>query len=103
MSMTTTGTLEESARRLFPNQNLDQVFAGLLLERAQRNLIKYQVTARQFETEYGQSFAAFRQHILTSEPDFRVEQDYFDWELSVTGVADMQAEIKRLRSLSNKP
>ena len=67
------------------------------LERAQRNQIKYQVTARQFEAKYGQPFEAFRQRVLTSEPAFQVEQDYFDWELAVTGIADMQAEIQRLR------
>lgn len=30
---------------LFPNQSLEQVLAELLLERAQKNLIKYQVMA----------------------------------------------------------
>jgi len=27
---------------------------------------------------------------------FEVEQDYFDWELAVTGISDMQREIQRL-------
>jgi hypothetical protein len=82
---------------LFPNQSIDQVIAGLLLERAQRNLIKYQVTARQFEAKYGQPVEVFRRQVLTSEPAFHGEQDYFDWELAVTGIADMQAELQRLR------
>jgi translation initiation factor 2 alpha subunit (eIF-2alpha) len=102
MTIATTRTLEESARRLFPGQSLDQAIAGLLLERAQRNLIKYQVMARQFESKYGQPFEAFRQKVLSSEPAFDVEQDYFDWELAVTGIADMQAEIQRLRALAGE-
>jgi len=46
MSATATTILEASARRLFPDLSLDQVLAELLLERAQRNLIKYQTMAR---------------------------------------------------------
>ena len=33
--------VEASARRLFPTLSLEQVLAKLLLEQAQRNLIKY--------------------------------------------------------------
>ena len=74
--------------------------AELLLERAQKNLIKYQVGARQFETKYGRSFDAFRQVILSTEPPFEMEQDYFDWELAVTAIGDMQREIQRLKGPS---
>ena len=99
MSVNATATLENSARRLFPNLSLDQALAELLLERAQKNLIKYQAMARQFETKYHQDFEAFRQRVLESEPMGEMEQDYFDWELAVTGIADMTEEIKRLRNL----
>ncbi len=99
MSINTTAVLETSARQLFPNQSLEQVLAELLLERAQRNFVKYQVLARQFAAKYAQDFESFRQQVLTSEPDFAVEQDYYDWEMAVTGMADMQQEIERLRQL----
>lgn len=91
--------LETSARRLFPDLSVDQVFAELLLERTRKNLIKYQTLARRFETKYKQSFPAFRQWILSSEPPSEVEQDYFDWELAVTGIGDMEQEIERLSAL----
>ena len=43
--------IQESAERLFPNQNLDQVLANLLLEYAQRNLVKYRVHARRLYSD----------------------------------------------------
>ena len=92
--------IQASAQRLFPNTTLDQVFVELLLERAQKNLIKYQAQARQFETKYHQDFESFRQTVLRSQPDFETEQNYFDWELAVSGIADMEKEIERLRGLS---
>ena len=71
----------------------------LLIERAQKNLIKYQTTAREFETKYAQTFEFFRKKILSSKTDSATEQDYFDWELAVTGVADMKNENKRRKYL----
>jgi len=95
--MNLTSTLETSARRLFPNQSPEQVFAELLLERAQKNLIRYQTAVRHFETKHKQDFESFRKFILSTELSFEIEQDYFDWELAVTGIADMKDEIERLK------
>ena len=102
MSITTTALLETSARRLFPTKTLDQALAELLLERAQKNLIKYQTMTRHFEAKHKQSFDVFRQHILESRPPFELEQDYFEWEMAVSGVTDMQKEVERLRGLEGR-
>ncbi|MEA3340702.1 MAG: hypothetical protein U9R15_12100 [Chloroflexota bacterium] len=90
MDVSTATTVKVSARRLFPDLSLDQVLARLLLERAQKNLIKHRTMARQFKAKYSQDFETFRHKVLHSEPTFQVEQDYFDWEMAVTGVTDME-------------
>ena len=95
--------IESSAKRLFPNLQPEQAIVELLLERAQKNLIKYQSAAREFEAKHGRDFETFRKMILASKPDSATEQDYFDWELAVTGIADMQDEIKRLKALQKTP
>ncbi|MCB8936005.1 MAG: hypothetical protein KIS95_04330 [Anaerolineae bacterium] len=82
-----------SVKRLFPRLSKDEALASLLLERAQRNLIKYQSQARLYENKYGQPFSEFRRMIVESEAGAEKEQDYFDWELAVTGVEDMRLEI----------
>jgi len=74
--------IASSAQRLFPTLSLEAVLAHLLLEHAQKNLIRYQSMIHQFEMKYGQQFEHFRQQILTTNPDFETEQDYFDWELN---------------------
>ncbi len=94
--------IQASAQRLFPNASLDQVMVELLLERAQKNLIKYQTQVRQFETKYGKDFETFRQEVSRTESPFEKEQDYFDWELAVSGISDMEEEIERLRDLGQQ-
>lgn len=91
--------IESSAKRLFPNLQPEQAIVELLLERAQKNLIKYQSAAHEFSTKYAEDFETFRKRILGSKTDSATEQDYFDWELAVTGASDMQEEIKRLKAL----
>lgn len=103
MTTSTMTLLQDSAQRLFPNLDFDQVLAQLLLERAQKNLIKYRTAERDFETRYGVGFETFRHQVLAGQPAFEVEQDYFDWELAVTAVTDMEDEIKRLRHLTSSP
>jgi translation initiation factor 2 alpha subunit (eIF-2alpha) len=91
--------VKASAQRLFPDQSLEQVLAELLLERARKNLIHYRAMASRFEEKYQQAFATFRKQILDDEPACEEEQDYFDWEMAVTGIADMETEIQQLQTL----
>lgn len=98
----TLNTLESSAKRLFPNRKPEQVLAELLLEKAQKNLIKYQSAARQFQEKYKETFEEFRKKMFEAKLNSTAEQDYFDWELAITGIEDMQDEIKKLRPLSKK-
>ena len=95
-------SIESSAKRLFPNLPPAQAILELLLERAQKNLIKYQSMARDFQKKYERDFESFRKMILASKPDSITEQDYFEWELAVTGIVDMQEEINRLKALRKK-
>ena len=103
MSLNLAEKIESSVKRLFPSLSPEQALAELLLERAQRNLIKYQSAARRFEAKYHQDFPTFRKQILQSEPDFEPEQDYFEWEMAVTGITDMTEEIERLRRPTSQP
>lgn len=95
-------SIESSAKRLFPNLTPEQAILELLLERAQKNLIKYQSMARDFQKKYERDFESFRKLILASKPASITEQDYFEWELAVTGIVDMQEEINRLKALRKK-
>ncbi|HEY1408050.1 MAG TPA: hypothetical protein VF434_03865 [Promineifilum sp.] len=92
----------DSAKRLFPGLSKDEALASLLLERAQRNLIKSQAQARDYATKYGQTFEQFRRMILEGEPGSEQERDYFDWELAVTSAEDMAVEITRLSELLDR-
>jgi len=54
---------------------------------------------KNFEKKYGMSFAEFSDSDLMKEPGFEVEQDFFDWDMAVTGLEDMHQEIQLLEAL----
>jgi hypothetical protein len=53
--------------------------------------LKYQTALRRFEAKYPQGFAALRESVTHERAGAEQEQDYFDWELAVSGVEEDQA------------
>jgi len=91
--------LARSIEKLMPGQTRDEALAHLLLTEARRKLIKYRAANQHFEKKYHSPFEKFRQMILDGQPDEEQEQDYFDWELAVTGMEEMEEEIRYLKGV----
>ncbi len=91
--------LQQSVERLMPSRSFEESLAKLLLLQARRNLLKYQTMDRCFGKKYQSTFEQFRAERLSSPMAFEVEQDYFDWELAITGIDEMKEEIERLEGL----
>ena len=88
--------LASSLERLEPTGDHNQSLAKVLLAHARRNLAKYGLMIKNFEKKYGMSFAEFSDSDLMKEPAFEIEQDFFDWDMAVTGLEDMRQEIQLL-------
>lgn len=91
--------LESSLERLEPTGDYNQSLAKVLLAHARRNLAKYDLMIKNFGKKYGMSFAEFSDSDLMKEPAFEVEQDFFDWDMAVTGLEDLHQEIRLLEAL----
>ena len=92
--------LESSLERLEPTGDYNQSLAKVLLTHARRNVAKYNLMIKNLEKKYGLSFAEFSDSDLMKEPAFEVEQDFFDWDMAVTGLEDMRHEIQLLEALT---
>ena len=93
--------LESSLERLEPTGDYNQSLAKVLLAHARRNLAKYDLLIKNLEKKYVMSFATFSDSDLMKEPAFEVEQDFFDWDMAVTGLEDMRQEIQLLRAIAS--
>ena len=90
----------ESLRRLEPSKDINGSIIKLLLLKAKRELVKYTLMDRNFQRKYETSFQEFSKSEKMKNPDFEIEQDYFDWELAMTGIEEMKAEITKLKELA---
>ncbi|RMF35064.1 MAG: hypothetical protein D6759_05125 [Chloroflexi bacterium] len=90
--------LEAMLVRLVPGQTPEKALARLLLEEAQRRLIRYRKMDRDFRQKYQVPFETFRERMLEMALSFEEEQDYFDWEMAVTGIEEMLKAIEELGS-----
>jgi len=93
-------TLRSSVDRLMPDRTPEEALATLLLDEARRNLVKYRAMDRRFQQKYQTTFAEFRQKVVGADTSFEEEQDYFDWELAITGIGEMEEEIRSLETLA---
>jgi hypothetical protein len=92
--------LRSSVDRLMPDRTPEEALAILLLDEARRSLMKYRTMDRRFQEKYQTTFAEFRQKVVGADTSFEEEQDYFDWELAVTGIEEMDEEIRNLEALA---
>lgn len=92
--------LRSSVDRLMPDRTPEEALAILLLDEARRSLMKYRTMGRRFQEKYQTTFAEFRQKVVGADTSFEEEQDYFDWELAVTGIEEMEEEIRNLEALA---
>ena len=93
--------LQNTLQLLGPGIDPGEAIINLLLEKARRNYFKYQMIDRQLRIKYQMSFDEFSRSNLMKEPSFEIEQDFFDWDMAITGISDMKTEIEKL--LQNKP
>ena len=91
--------LRSSVDRLMPDRTPEKALAALLLDEARRSLMKYRAMDRRFQQKYRTTFAEFRRKVVGTDTNFEEEQDYFDWELAVTGIEEMEEEIRNLEAL----
>ncbi|MGQ9629716.1 MAG: hypothetical protein ACUVXI_05275 [bacterium] len=82
--------------RFEPSGDVNIGLAKLLLAASKRELTKYKIMDGEFSRKYKMSFWDFKASFMR-DPTFEVEQNYFDWELAITRVEEIEAEIKEIK------
>jgi len=96
----TDNNLLDILSRLEPDEDLDGSLRKLLTKKVRTDLIKYRLIDQRFRKEYGMDFSAFKASELMKKPVFKVEQNYFDWEMAITMIEDLEETLKVLQEHS---
>ena len=83
--------------KIEPEHSLDRSILRLLEKEVVRKITKYRFIIHGFEKKYCTTFDEFEMGIRESKPAFAEEQDYYDWDMAVTALEDMEQELQKVR------
>ena len=83
--------------KIEPEHSLDRSIFKLLEKEVVRKITKYRFIIHGFEKKYRTTFDKFEMRIRQSKPAFSEEQDYYDWDMAVTALEDMEQELQKVR------
>lgn len=82
--------------QLDPSGDFNKGIANLLLIKERRDLMKYELMCRNFKKKYECDFASFKKKVIKDKFGYKEEQDFFDWDMAITGIADIKEKINSL-------
>ena len=88
-------TLEQGIRYIYPDTTLEESLKDMVLSEIKRKLLSFEVIDAQYKRKYKMEFEGFyKNKIEDKTPSFDEEEDYFNWEMAVTGIKELTKELK---------
>lgn len=86
--------IKDEIINLTKRDNVVDGIKALLKQELLRKKNKYLFIVKNFETKYGLKFKDFEKKQKNKKMDYETERDYFDWDLAVTALEDINGDIK---------
>ncbi len=100
MSISNNVVLSEKVQKELVNITQKGDIVDAIKELINRELIrkknKYIFMVKNFEKKYNMKFENFEKVYKDREMNYEIERDYFDWDMSVTVLEDIEEEIKEM-------
>ncbi|MFC1596142.1 hypothetical protein ACFL4D_02525, partial [Candidatus Margulisiibacteriota bacterium] len=58
---------------------------------------KYLFMINNFEKKYNMTFKQFEKHYKNNATKYEIEKDYFDWDMAITALEDLEEEFKSIQ------
>ena len=91
--------LREIVTHLEPAPSVNGSLARLLTKELEREFAVHEQQDAHFRAQYNMPFERFARSRLMKKPPATVEQDYFDWELAISRLRELRAELARVKPL----
>ncbi len=79
--------------------DINKGIANLLLIKERRDLIKYELMCKNFKKKYECDLTSFKKKVTEEKLGYKEEQDFFDWDMAITGIIDIKEKINSLEGL----
>jgi hypothetical protein len=79
---------------LTKRDNVVEGIIDLVKQEFIRKKTKYLFMVKNFEKKYGMTFRKFEKKNKNRKIDYETEKDYFDWDMALTALDDIEDEFK---------
>ncbi len=87
----------DSIEKIEPERSPGRSILRLLEKEVIKRITKYQLMIHGLEKKYRMTFDEFERKTRGSKSAFAEEQDYYDWDMAITAMEDMEQELKKVR------
>lgn len=89
--------LEQGIKHIYPNITPEESLEKIVLSEIKRKLLSFEVIDKQYKRKYEMEFEEFfKNTIEDKKPSFDEEEDYFNWEMAVTGIKELTKELENV-------
>ena len=84
---------------LEPDGDLNAKIERLVENELLRRLIRYELLDKQMSQKYGMGFQEFKENRIVEKKgySFEVESDFWDWEMALDGIEEIQSMMETLK------
>jgi hypothetical protein len=76
--------------------SLEESLNEILRNEIQRKIRKNMLMIKHFERKYNMDFETFEENRVTKEMPYEIERDYFEWDMAITLIEDLNEELVQL-------
>ena len=78
--------------------SLEESLNEILRNEIQRKIKKHRLMITHFERKYNMDFDNFEEKRVTKEMPYEIERDYFEWDMAITLIEDLEEELSQLKA-----
>lgn len=97
--MKISSNLERGIKRIYPDTTLEESVKKIVQSDMKRRLLSFELIDTQYKKKYEMEFDDFfKNKIEDKAPSFDEEDDYFNWEMAVTGINKLKEELNKINT-----
>ena len=90
-------SLEQGIKHIFPDATLEESLKDMVMSEIKRKLLSFELIDNQYKGKYKMKFEEFFKNVIENKkPSFDEEEDYFNWEMAVTGIKELTKELNNI-------
>ncbi len=97
--MKISNSFEQGLKRIYPDTTVEETLKKIVQSDMKRKLLSFELIETQYKKKYKMEFNEFYKNQINGKtPSFDKEDDYFNWEMAITGISELKEELNKINA-----